>query len=82
MSEEPLCVDDVKEEDCENECEKSEKEPRWMAIYKTSDDVVSYCKAVSGQSLKKLLVDVPVGNVLEIWRGKPRSIKTRAVISF
>lgn len=71
------------EEACDSAvCEPVEKQPRYLAIYKTSDEVLSYVTAPTGQALKKLLEEVPVENIVTVWKGRSKEIKVKSALSF
>jgi hypothetical protein len=78
---------DCDDEDCDCEDEKAEKKPKYIAIYKRAGECEppfchAYLTAFTANELKKLLEDIPVENICEIWKGKKKEIKSKSVITF
>jgi len=81
-------IEDIKTETKEKEIMtkeveevKAEKEPRFLAIY-VEDGAMTYVMAPSGNAIKKLLENVPLDSILQVWKGKPKELKTKSVLSF
>jgi hypothetical protein len=65
---------------------KAEKPARYLAIYKTTDaseeSCLHYVTAPNGLVLRKLLDNVPVENIVLIWKGKAKEVYLKSVVTF
>lgn len=73
-------------DDCDDD-EKEPKQPRYLALYKDPEQCPSICgvlylTAKTGQALKKALEGIPIENIVMVWKGKQKDIKTKSVITF
>lgn len=79
-------TEDACDEDEEGDCggdDKPKTKERYLAIYrKDADGNLGYVTAPTGAELKKILTDFPVESVVTVWKGKPKELKLRSVLTF
>lgn len=85
MSEDEKQLDEVAMQ--ETPAKKKATEPaRYLAIYKTVDSdaegCIHYVTAKNGTMLRKLLDNVPVENILTIWKGREKEVYLKSVVTF
>lgn len=69
------------DDDCPD-CDKDEKAQKYLALFTNDEGFLQYTTAPSSVTLKKMLEKVPIDHVVLIWKGKPKTVKTKSVITF
>lgn len=64
----------VEGEDC--------KQPKYIAIYFTDEGLEKHLTACTVLQLKKALEEIPFDHICCVWKGKPKEIKSKSVVTF